>query len=728
MAEVRKSFCRNCGAACGIELEIDGSRIVELRGDRQNPISKGYACVKAQASKERQNGLGRLVASQMGRGASHSAISTSEALDQVGARLVGLVSRYGPRSVGLYYGTGAYTSSLALPFAKAWMAAIGSPQVYSSQTIDQSPKNICALRMGAFMSGRQPFATSDVWMISGSNPLVSHFGGWGGTTMYAPATDIAAARKRGLKLIVIDPRRTETARLADIHLQPRPGQDVAVNAAMLNHILSHGLHDEAFCARYVAGLDDLKSLVSTYTIADAASAADVQASDLVAAAVTFAHGPRGCAVSGTGPNMAPHANLAEHLLECLNVVCGRYRRAGDTVLNPSVLTHSPVREGVHPPYPIWDHSPKMASHPEVGWALPNEYPSNLLADEIAHPGEDRLRALVVVGGNPMNAIPDHEAVRHAFGRLELLVSLDVQMNETAVVSDYVICCKTPYERADLALMTDGNSPVAAVQYAEAALQPPPEALEEWEVFYGLGQRMGLDMAWAFSNIGSPPSPEVMRLDMKAKPSTDVLFEFICRHPEVGFGEIRSAAVGQVVKLREQTVSPPETTDGARLDVMPAEVASEFASCRASGQRQDLAADELLLHSRRLMVAMNSNFLDGATVRARAPINPVYMNPLDMAERGLFAGQAVEVATCHGRILTEVRGDATERRGAVSMHHSWGRRFGDDGEERPFAPITVLIDKDDCRENRNFVPRMSAIPVRVTGMKSADPGRSSGTPG
>ena len=536
--------------------------------------------------------------------------------------------------------------------------------------------------------------------------------------MYAPAADIRAARKRGLKLIVIDPRRTETARLADIYLQPRPGQDVAIYAAMLNVILNEGRYDHAFCGRYVVNLDTLRGQVAGYTLEMAAEAAGVPAADIAAAAVMFARGPTGCATSGTGPNMAPHANLAEHLLECLNIVCGRYRREGDAVLNPSLLSAAPVREGVYPAFPIWDHSPKMASHPDVGWAIPNEYPSNLLADEIVWPGEDRLRALIVVGGNPLTAIPDHAAITTAFARLELLVSLDTQMSETAMQSHYVISCKTPYERADLALMTDGNSPAPVVQYTEPIMPAPPEAIEEWQFFYELGRHLGIQMEWTFSLYGMPPAAAALKLDMTHRPVAELFFDHMCRHPEAGFDLIKKGAVGKILQLSRQVVLAAEPDDIARLDVMPAAVVEEFSTCRQSGQQQSLAADELLLHSRRLLEAMNSNYIDSDITRGRYPANPFYMNPADMVARDLSSGDDIEVWTAHGRLRAVVKADPSERQGAASMHHCWARRFSNDGVESVTEPISVLIDRNSLCENHNFVPRMSAIPVRVRSVPRA----------
>jgi anaerobic selenocysteine-containing dehydrogenase len=706
MSVVRKSFCRNCGATCGVEFEIEDNVPVTLRGDRENPVSRGYFCIKGMASLERQQGRGRLPGSQKRAGDRFEPIAMASALDEIAAKLKDLVSRHGPSSVGLWFGTGAFSSSLAISVGKGFANSLGTPQIYTTQTIDQSPKAITALRMGAFKSGKQNIAGSDVWLLSAVNPIASHQGGWGSHTMYAPGAALRAEKRRGLKLIVIDPRLTETARLADIHLRPKPGQDVAVNAALLNVILSEGLHDPAFCDRYVENLDRLRGAVARYTPEYAEAESGVPADELRAAARLFGGARRGATSSGTGSNMAPFANLADHLLECLNVVCGRYRRTGEPIVNPSILSAGAVSEGVYPPYPIWDHSPKMASHPEAGWACPTEYPANLLADEIRHP--DGLKALIVVAGNPLMAIPDHAAVKAAFEEIELLVTLDVRMSETAQMSDYVLACKTPYERADLALMTDGNSPFPAAQYTEPVFEAPGDAIEEWRVLHGLARRMGFPITWEFSNYGSAPTGRQMVLGLEDEPHSDELFDFICNHPSVPFERLKAnaASVGLApADIEPAVVLAADPADPSRLDVLPDELQAELDDCFASHQRQQLSDGQLLLHSRRLLEALNSNYLDSEVIGRRHPVNTLRIHPDDLAARGLRDGDGVEVDSGHGMLSTLAEADPTQRLGTVSMHHAWGA--GPDN-----VPVSVLIDKDAMQEAHNFVPRMSAIPVTV----------------
>jgi anaerobic selenocysteine-containing dehydrogenase len=306
------------------------------------------------------------------------------------------------------------------------------------------------------------------------------------------------------------------------------------------------------------------------------------------------------------------------------------------------------------------------------------------------------------------AIPDYQAVRKAFEQIELLVTLDVRMSETAELSDYVLACKTPYERADLALMTDGNSPFPAAQYTEPLFDAPGDELEEWRILHGLARRMGFPITWEFSNYGSPPTGRRMVLGVNDDPESDELFDFICSHPEALFSRLKANAgdVGLVLtEMALPKVLPAAPEDTSRLDVLPAEVQAEFDECFATHQRQQLGDGQLLLHSRRLLEAMNSNYLDSETILRRRPVNALRMHPDDLARRGLVDGQSVEVDSGHAVLTTVAEADPTQLPGAVSMHHSWGVGPGN-------VPVSVLIDKDGMREAHNFVPRMSGIPVVV----------------
>lgn len=232
-----QSFCRYCQAMCGIDVDVEGGRVVQVRGDREHAMTRGFTCIKGRnlpdqlAHEDRLRG-----AFARGPDGALAPIGAAVAQDEVAAVLRRCIDEHGPRSVALYAGTAAFQSSLTLPFARAWIAGLGSPSFYTSLSIDQPNKVIAPQLHGSFMSGLQSFDSSDVWMLFGCNALVSIYGGIAGFPSFNPTKRLRYAVSRGLELIVVDPRRTETARRASLHLAVRPGEDSALLAGMLRII------------------------------------------------------------------------------------------------------------------------------------------------------------------------------------------------------------------------------------------------------------------------------------------------------------------------------------------------------------------------------------------------------------------------------------------------------------------------------------------------------------
>ena len=393
MVETKKTFCRFCHANCAIEVDIDADRAVAVRGDVSDPLFGGYTCMKgrelpAQANhRERlRNALRRLA------DGSFTVLPSSVALDEIAARLSAIRDAHGPRSIATYCGTYGFMNSAALPVALGFHQGLGSPSFYTSITIDQPAKVYLGSRVGTWLGGPQPFSSADVSMLVGNNPLTSHYAWQGSVPPFSPSRRLRDAKARGLRLICVDPRRTMVARLADIHLQVRPGEDATLLGGMLKVILDEGLVDREFCERHVTGLPELHHSIADFTPQYVARRADVPVADLLAAARLFARGPRGVATTGTGAEMATRGSLTEHFVQALNIVCGRFCRAGEVAPYPRVLSAATPRKAqVQPPAPLWGEGfarSRVRGLTQIGF----EMPTAALADEILTPGDGQVRA------------------------------------------------------------------------------------------------------------------------------------------------------------------------------------------------------------------------------------------------------------------------------------------------------------------------------------------------
>jgi anaerobic selenocysteine-containing dehydrogenase len=475
------TFCRICTGHCGLLLSIDeAGKPVSVSGDPDDPHSLGYICSKGVTSVQAHTDASRLLHPlKRNPDGSFTPIPLDDALNEIAAKIAKIADQHGPDAIAGYRGTGGFFTTAGLGMLPAFLDAFGSHKLYTTLTIDQSAKVVTAYRIGIWPPGKQSFQTADVALMIGGNPLVS----MAQLDTRNPAKRMAAAKARGLKLIVIDPRQTETARLADLFVQPLPGHDAAILASLIRIVLAEGWHDADFCARYVGDLDRLRAAVDPFTAEPVAARAGVSAEQLYKVAELFARtGRRGIAVTGTGVDMGPHSNLAEHLVEGLNVICGRMVREGERIENPGLVMNSGPKPAqvVSIPRP-WESGP----HSRVGdyGLIGGEMVTGMLAEDILRPGPGQVRAMINHGGNPAVAVPDQRKMLSALQTLELLVSIEPVMSATARLSHYILAPKLQFERPDLPiyLFEAGIFPRPYTRYTPALVDPPEgsDLCDEW---------------------------------------------------------------------------------------------------------------------------------------------------------------------------------------------------------------------------------------------------------
>ncbi len=695
------SFCRMCMGHCGVVVKTnEQGQLLDIRGDHDDPQTMGFACFKGLKAVEAAGSEQRILQplKRMPDG-SFEAISRQQALDEIAARLKALQAAHGSHCIGGYKGGGGFFTSSSVNMLSSLLQQLGSPKYFSSVTIDQSAKTVAAGRIGIWPAGKDPFGRSDVIMLVGANPLlsVSH----NGFDTRNPVKRMKQARDRGMKMIVIDPRETETAKFADIHLQPLPGEDPAILAGLLHIILREGWEDSEFLAVHGSQLEELRQSVAAFTPEYVAERAGLAAADLLAAAAMFAgDGKRGAVSSATGPDMSAYCNLSEHLMEALNVVCGRFLREGEEIPNPGVLMPRWPRPAQVMPAPRWWEEGYQS---RFGYGLlEGELPSGSLADEILTPGEDQLRALIVHGGNPASAVPDQKRIVEALESLELLVSIEPFMTATTALSDYVLPPTLQYERADFPIYIYESMVTHApyTRYTEAVAEPPPgsEVCDDQHYFWGLAQRLGLTLHY----MDVP-------LDMTEPPSTDDILQIAARHAPIPFDEIKSAERGVYVE-QPQYVAAADPDIDPRFTLMPEDVAGELEDYRLGESDH---AYPYRLAVRRLRDTLNSASRDLPSIKERMPVNYAYMHPQDMAVIGLEDEAAVRIESPHGVMPARVMADATVRSGVISVSHGFGGlpdQIDYDGEG---ANTNLLISTRSDRATINAMPRMSGIPVTVS---------------
>ena len=720
---IEPSYCRFCPNGCPILVQIEDGRAVNVTGDPSNEVYQGYTCVKGRALPEQHNHPDRLLHSlrRMPDG-KFEPIPSDVVMDEVAERLRDIVERHGPESVAMYFGTMVIGSQLVVPAVMSFMAALGSGMLFNPNTIDQPGKDVAKALHGNW-GVVHDFDDPQVVMVLGSNPMVSYLGG---VPYGHPGKWLQRWFDKGCELIVIDPRRTDFAKRATLHLQPRPGEDTAILAGMVRVILSEERYDHAFVDEHVAGIEMLRDVVAPFTPEYVARRADIDADDLVTAARKLAGGERGFAFAGTGPNMSGPGTLVEYLVRCLNTICGRWARAGDRVRVPgTLLPPMPAKAQAIAPSPAYGLTEPLPGTDQRGSVA--GLPTAALPASILHDGDTRIRALISLNGNPAAAIPDQLKVVEALESLDLLVQVDILMSATAQLADYVVAPTMSLETPSCTVLQDMLSRTFVgiglgepwAQYTKAVVAPPPgsDVLEEWEFLYGVAQRMELNLEFGVPGSATPPVP----LDMEHKPTTDELLDLFTAGSRVPLDEVRKHPHGALFPDPPVVVQhkDPDCTD--HLDVANPDMMrdlSEIAIQLPSDTDEVLPSGERLefrLVPRRIQQAINSSGRSLRGLRKRT-YNPAFIHPDDLARLGLRAGDLAEIRSRRSAITAIVQPDETVRPGLVSMTHAFGNLPGRDDVRRTGSNTGRLLVTDRGIQPYTGQPLMSNIPVSVRALE------------
>src|SRR4051794_18000214 len=670
-AEERVSFCRICEPLCGMVATVEDGRLKQLRPDADNPLSRGYACPKGIAMTEVQNDPDRVLHPLRRKGRDFEEVSWEEALDDIGERLRGVLDDHGPQAVGWYMGNpGAFSYSHTL-WVKGFLDAIGSPHYYSAGSQDVNNRFAAsALLYGSPLVVPVPDLTrTEFLLVVGANPMVSH-----GSVLTAPRIrdQLHAITARGGRVLVVDPRRTETARQFE-HVPVTPDADAWLLLSLLQVIFSEGLADRRFLAGWSRGAGRLEELARPNTPESTADRTGLAAADVRALAHDFATADGAAAYGRTGSCLGRHGTVVAFLIDALNAVTGNLDRPGGAVFGrPSVaLDDVGERVGLDT---YGARRSRIGDFPDV---LGN-MPASVLPQEIETPGDKQLRALFVSAGNPVLSVPDGDALVRAFEKLDLLVALDFYVNETNRHADYVLPTTTFLERDDTPVAFLGFYTTPFVQHSDAVVPPAGEAREEWEIVEDLARPLGI------LPLSMPALRALSRLGVRLRPQR--LLDLLLRTGAEGdwFGLRRGGL--SLAKLRRHPhgiVLGEHIATGVlrrklrhrdhRVHLMPDAIAGEL---RAMGEEP--ATDPrypVRLIGMRELRSHNSWMHNSPLLMRGGRVHAARVHPDDAARYGLEDGGLVCVSSKSGSIELAVKVTDEMTPGTVAVPHGWGHRGG-----------------------------------------------------
>jgi anaerobic selenocysteine-containing dehydrogenase len=477
--------CSLCEATCGLKFEVEDNRIVSVRGDEDDVFSKGYVCPKGIAIADIHHDPDRL-RRPVRRNASGTfdEISWEEAFDLVASRLADIRKQHGGDAIGFYWGNPTGNNHGALMMLSSFTKALGTRNRFSAGSQDANPRVVTSYELyGSSVSIPVPdIDRTDYFLCLGGNPVVSN-----GSVMTAPDVRrrLRAIRERGGKIVIVDPRRTETAKEADEHVAIRPGGDAAFLLAMVQVLVDRGRVDRRFLDSTTSGWLEITRHLRAFTPARVAPVAGVPAETIERLALEFADARSPVCYSRVGVCVGAHATLATFATDLLNIATGRLGREGGPMFTtPAFDLGWVARLGGLDGRARWQS--RVRGLPETLGDLP----AATLADEIETPGSGQIRAMVTFAGNPVLSVPNGKRLAAAFDQLEFMVSVDIYINETTRHADVILppCWNLAEDHVDLLF--------AAVAVRNFARWSPPVVEREkgeradWEILLELTERLG----------------------------------------------------------------------------------------------------------------------------------------------------------------------------------------------------------------------------------------------
>jgi anaerobic selenocysteine-containing dehydrogenase len=673
--DIRFRVCPLCEASCGLEICVEDGEISSIRGDRKDPFSQGHICPKGVALQDIQSDPDRLRKPlRRTPGGDWEEISWRQALDDAAHGLDAVRQRHGADALAVYLGNPNahnYGSMLFLPLL---LRALGTRNRYSATSVDQLPHHVAA----HLMFGHQlliPVPDVDrtqFLLILGANPVVSN-----GSIMTAPGMTrrIEALRRRGGRLVVIDPRRTETAKLADDHLFIRPGTDALLLAAMLHTILTEGLADPGRLASFCGSFEPIERAMTDFKPEGVAVATGISAEEIRVLARQFATAPTAVAYGRFGVSTQAFGAQCHWMINLLNIVTGNLDRPGGAMLTRPAV--DPLRSGGSGG--LGRRTTRVRGLPSFG----RELPVAALAEEILTTGPGQVRALLTIAGNPVLSTPDGRQMDRALKSLDFMVAIDFYLNETSRHANLILPPIAPLERDHYDLALNILAVRNTARYSKTLLDPGPDCLHDWQILSALmkrldcgplrarltrrlmamlGPRRLLDIGLRLGPYGSGFRPGKGGLNLRR----------LEQNPHgIDLGALEPCLPDRLQTLGRQIELAPQAylEDLQRLEeLLPAAVPNR-------------SSNTLLLIGRRQLRSNNSWMHNAPRLMRGKDRCTLVINPEDAVRLGIEDGRHVRVTGPGGSIVVPTKISDEILSGVVSLPHGWGH-------DRPGIQLSV----------------------------------------
>jgi anaerobic selenocysteine-containing dehydrogenase len=710
MAErIAHRICPLCEACCGLEITVDGDTVTRIRGHEADVLSAGFICPKGAALGELHADPDRLRAPRVLRDGKHVEVTWDEAFAEIDRRLPPILEQHGPSAAAVVLGNPVAHKAGLLLYGARLARALGTPNVFSASTLDQMPKQLAAGWMyGHWLSIAVPdLARTDLLVVVGANPLASNGSMWTVPDFRGKAK---ALRARGGRMIVIDPRRTETADVADAHHYIRPGSDAFLLLAIVHTLFADKLVNLGRLAPHTNGTSDLEAAVAGFSPEAVAARCAIDAATIRGLAHDLATTPRAALYARIGTCTTEYGTLASWLVDVINALTGHLDQPGGVMFPkaPAFAANTAGAPGRGKGVSTGRRTSRVSGAPEVF----GELPMTCLAEEIETPGDGQIRALVVIGSNPVLSAPNGPRIAAALAQLDLMISFDIYLNETSRLAHVIL--------PSYSSLADSHFDVAFPQfawrntarYSPPVLTPPAGHPAEWEMLVrllgiarGLGSNVdvhALDDELAADDVRrvAGPATDAILASVASLRGPERLFDLALRAGpyRLTLDKLRAVSETGGLDLGELAPRVPEVlrTPSGKIELAPPQLVADVARARADLARP---VPDLVIIGRRQLRSNNSWMHNLPMLAKGAFRGTALVHPDDATRLALRDGGRARVSRDGGAvdrsIDVEVEVSAAIMPGVVSLPHGWGHDLPGAqlsvAAQRPGANLNAILD-------------------------------------
>ncbi len=737
--------CPLCEATCGLEITVNPQeQIVRIRGDQNDVFSKGFICPKGSTLKQLYEDPDRLRSPMVKRNGVHVAVTWEEAWQEVERGLMGVIERHGRGSLSAYLGNPNAHNLGPMLYSSVMLKSLGSRNIFSASSVDQMPMHVA----GGYMFGTAQSIPvpdldhTDYLLMLGANPYASN-----GSLCTAPNYPgrLQAIRARGGKVVVVDPRRTKTAEESDEWVSIRPGTDGLFMSALLNVMFAENIAKvEPRIAAHLNGLQELQNAVKPFTPDVVSVATGVSVETITRLARELCAAPTAAVYGRIGVNTVSFGSVNAWLVNVINIVTGNFDKRGGAMLTTPVAGSATTRgtAGKGKGFSTGRGHSRVSKKPEVM----GEYPVAVLGEEILTPGENQIRALITVGGNPVLSTPHSAQLDDAFSQLDFMVSIDIYLNETTRHADVILPPPSALEKDhyDLSLYAFAVRNVG--NYSEPVLQKNSSQPDEWEILVklggilqGLGAQCDVDaiddsvirsmvmgaVSNSSSNIYGRDADEILQLLSKNhRRGTARTLDFILQTGPYGaaFGVNPNGVSLDVLLANPHGVDmgplEPRIPEGlrtptGRIELAPEPLIADMDRLFASIEK--VQQHDMVLVGRRELKSNNS-WMHNIKVLTKGSLScTAHVHPDDAKRFGLSNGASVRITSRVGAIEVPVEVTDAVRPGVVSVPHGWGHAVP--GTQMAVAAEKAGVNSNVLTDDKEIDPLsgnavLNAIPVTL----------------